>query len=1183
MESCNWRTQLTPGFRQKVLKNILEKLQKHVQSTGPQTLSEVQKIAIKFEERVYTAATSQQDYLHKISMKLQAVVAVNNNTAAKPLSSSCTCTHENPRDPASHCIQSREHERRQSPSIPLANQSHLRQQLLSQNTQNNIGSTVGQSAANPTAAPNAVGLDQNLQYISGILQDSTGTSMGQGVPSNSQSHMQGAPHSKKLVPQQHHQESQIWKKFHHEPQTHTQQQQQQNLSHPTRMQTSQQSVMQASSTQQPRKMQSVLSSGLQQNKKSSKLSIQSGVQQHPQALTRQHRLPHQAPVIHQQQIPMLQQTMFQSQQQQLLIGQQSNPTSREQIQSVKEQTCVPSIQSRLQSQQLLGKKGDSSNVHQHQWGEQSNVCGLQLRQQLLGAQSGDSSIKNQYSEHMLQQAGVAVQQYTQQKPSISVPTQGQQTKPQPSEQQALSRVHSKLAKIQDEPNPLQQELQTSSTLLWPQHLIEQQKQLFQPQNVLSEHSPSVSEEANLVDWREEVYQKIKSMKDMYLPKMLAMHQKVSAMIPQLKADHINRFKELKVTLDYLIAVLQLSKDKILPPHKEKLNECEKWIIGILNLAKCRNPASSLKQEQLSETGMASLQQVQESQTPKVQSHVDQMMTSSITVHQSNVKGLQLGYTPSISEFETTQREKWNSQQGPNLISEQENAVSSLRQIATGSQQIPGAIIEQENIKTLSQIGMTMSQPDIKPIHSNSCMHVHLEQKKDRQVIQAQLLKQESQQHQAKKLGQQQLAAQSRRCETPPRWVNEPNDSKVVHRVGVKSQALLHHSAREQLMYHNQQQLKAGASFPISSPQLCQSASPQDLQHCPLQIGQKNLQKSLTKTGSLLQSRSSLVVPSLPMLDQPDTSGENAGNVGHQLTGDALVPIEPFAISSTGISASLLLAEIDNADGNLVNASENIFRQSCDEKPVQHLVKLVNSISHEALSASVNDIWSVVSMMDMMAGSAPGNGSRAAVGEDLADTARCHLQAKCFSGQYGTNGLGMMQQDRNLMPSETVSFGDDINDRCDLESTATFCVKRPRIEAHYALLDEIREINQKLINTVVDIGDENVDTSAAAAAASEGGEGTIVKCSFNAVPVNPNSKSQHSSAEMSSILPLKLLVPTNYPNCSPILLEKLPAEGRLAQLPSTAYDIVPSEIAKASATGLVQKLMDQSRLPCLSFG
>lgn len=68
------------------------------------------------------------------------------------------------------------------------------------------------------------------------------------------------------------------------------------------------------------------------------------------------------------------------------------------------------------------------------------------------------------------------------------------------------------------------------------------------------------------------------------------------------------------------------------------------------------------------------------------------------------------------------------------------------------------------------------------------------------------------------------------------------------------------------------------------------------------------------------------------------------------------------------------------------------------------------------------------------------------------------------------------------------------------------------QANHALLEEIKEVNQRLIDTVVDISDEEVDSTAAVATA-EGTEGTIVKCSFTAVALSPSLKSQFASAQM----------------------------------------------------------------------
>ncbi|THU68941.1 hypothetical protein C4D60_Mb08t09140 [Musa balbisiana] len=93
--------------------------------------------------------------------------------------------------------------------------------------------------------------------------------------------------------------------------------------------------------------------------------------------------------------------------------------------------------------------------------------------------------------------------------------------------------------------------------------------------------------------------------------------------------------------------------------------------------------------------------------------------------------------------------------------------------------------------------------------------------------------------------------------------------------------------------------------------------------------------------------------------------------------------------------------------------------------------------------------------------------------------------------------------------------------------------------NHALLEEIREINQRLIGTVVNICEEDTDSNSVAPQ----GEGTIVKCVFTTVALCPSLKSQFASEHVSPILPLRLLVPANYPKCSPVLLDKFPDEQR----------------------------------------
>ncbi|KAG0470381.1 hypothetical protein HPP92_017081 [Vanilla planifolia] len=217
--------------------------------------------------------------------------------------------------------------------------------------------------------------------------------------------------------------------------------------------------------------------------------------------------------------------------------------------------------------------------------------------------------------------------------------------------------------------------------------------------------------------------------------------------------------------------------------------------------------------------------------------------------------------------------------------------------------------------------------------------------------------------------------------------------------------------------------------------------------------------------------------------------------------------QSIAVATPGMSASPLLAEFTTIEVNQPVMSSS--KTSASDRPLERLIKAVRSFSSKALSSAVSDIGSVVSMIDRIAGSAPGNGSRAAVGEDLvAMTKSCSVND-------------------NFVLFHSL-------DSSDLESTATSRVKRSKVEAKHSLQEEIREINQHLIDTVVSICVEDSDSVAAAAAS---GEGIIVKCSFSAVAFSPSLKAHFALMHTDPIAPLKLLVPANYPKGSPQLLDK----------------------------------------------
>ncbi|XP_066331248.1 mediator of RNA polymerase II transcription subunit 15a-like isoform X2 [Miscanthus floridulus] len=66
----DWGTQLQPEARHRIVNKIMETLKKHLPVSIPEGLTELHKIAVRFEEKIYTAATNQSDYLRKISLKM---------------------------------------------------------------------------------------------------------------------------------------------------------------------------------------------------------------------------------------------------------------------------------------------------------------------------------------------------------------------------------------------------------------------------------------------------------------------------------------------------------------------------------------------------------------------------------------------------------------------------------------------------------------------------------------------------------------------------------------------------------------------------------------------------------------------------------------------------------------------------------------------------------------------------------------------------------------------------------------------------------------------------------------------------------------------------------------------------------------------------------------------------------
>ncbi|KAJ8511055.1 hypothetical protein OPV22_001489 [Ensete ventricosum] len=1193
--SVDWRTQLQPEARHRIVNKIMETLKRHLPISVPEGLNELQKIAIRFEEKIYTAAANQSDYLRKISLKMLSMESKSQHSASiNPSMSNSTITNQNPADSALLGLQSQ----------IMVNQPSTRQQLLPQNIQNN-NSVTAQSSANIPSALSSIAVPD--------------------IYTNAQRQMQGRQQQQQIISQQQHQsqnqylyqhqlQQQIFnQKLQHSPllQPHVQQTQQPMLK-TTQLQSSQQPVMQMTSNlqsgqstiqqMQPGAIQSAVQPGLQQNQLNSvQQSVPSVLQQRPQSVARQQQQQQQQQPSILQQASSLQQQQQQQQptsapqqsnlpvqqHQQQLMGQQANISNVQQTQLLGQQASVTEMQqqpqrmsvqqnnllSMQQPQHLLNQQNISLH-QQQQFGNQSNISVLQQsqqqqqQQQLLGSLTNVSNMQpHQRSMHMLQQPKTAVQQQQQNQQSSLAMLQ-----PQGSLQREM-----------------QQRIQVSGALL-SQNAIEQQKQFGQPQVGLPEVSSSTSLDSTaqtghvgVVDWQEEIYQKIKSMKELYFAELSELYQRIvlklqqqDALMPSVKtSEQFDKIKNFKLILERTLQFLQLSKNNIQPGLKDKLPIYEKQIVNLLATNKKKiMPSQPPGQQQFQHPGVPSqsMQQQQPSQVPQLQqndNYTNQQMNlqgSMTSMQTAAVPSMQQGSVSLSTHFgvPTPQQNITNALQtgstidtvqGSSFSSLQQGAIASIQQGGLVSGQSAISVAQPANTNAMTQGSMTSLQNNInsKQPNSSTMQQQHFKQQQQQQQEQQQqqqhlmqnqqMNKQFQQRHMQQQMIQQQQKQQLLQAQQPlqqqlqqqqqqkqqhtPQMpmhqisqlhqTNEVNELKLRQGVGIKPGLYpQNYSAGQRHNYY--QQLKNAAVFPNSSPQNFQASSPQ-ISHHSSQLDQHTLLSSQIKSGTPLQSANSPFVasPSTPIASSP-IPGESEKHSGitslpnhTRLQQTAVAPpqAQSINVATPGISASPLLAEFSSPDGNQSSLPNSVVGKSNKaERPLERLIEVIRSSTPKALRSAVSDIGSV----------------------------------------DGSATTKKMKRDTSAMPLNNVSSAGSFNDsfkqsygldNSELESTATSRVKRQKVEINHALLEEIREINLQLVDTVVSISEEETDSGSAALE----GEGTVIKCSFTAVAFCESLKSQFASEHMSPILPLRLLVPVSYPKSSPVLLDKLPDDQR----------------------------------------
>ena len=97
----------------------METLKRHLPVSGQEGLHELGKIAIRFEEKIYIAATSQSDYLRKLSLKMLTMETKSQNPIGNALPSNSAGNSNNLSPDAGMSMQPQVHNPGQSLPLPL--------------------------------------------------------------------------------------------------------------------------------------------------------------------------------------------------------------------------------------------------------------------------------------------------------------------------------------------------------------------------------------------------------------------------------------------------------------------------------------------------------------------------------------------------------------------------------------------------------------------------------------------------------------------------------------------------------------------------------------------------------------------------------------------------------------------------------------------------------------------------------------------------------------------------------------------------------------------------------------------------------------------------------------------------------------------------------------------------------
>ncbi|KAL6988096.1 hypothetical protein U1Q18_013840 [Sarracenia purpurea var. burkii] len=810
--------------------------------------------------------------------------------------------------------------------------------------------------------------------------------------------------------------------------------------------------------------------------------------------------------------------------------------------------------------------------------QQSNVFGLQQQQQQQSIVAQSDMLKmqpNQHALHILQQ------------PEVAAPRQNVQQASQLMQLRQLLGLQKQSNSLQE---TMQKRCQIPVSLLNPNDIIDQQNQLEQSQRLLpltssaSADSTCQIEFQKYSDWHDQAYHELESMREMYLPEVIMLYKracKLSLQPPSI--DLATKCEKTRIFIEKTMKFLQMTRADIVHWTLDKFYHHLKLIKCYLRSVRSKNPVSAEQCGQQQDSPGSQSQKPQPQQQINMEREFHPANAGSTSahggppqlstrlripnsqankinfVHNGSSSGSEPKNAPSTLQHGSIHQYTMSRMQQTNLISSLHNVSLNGREQRNAADLLLHDGVRSSHPNTLSTLQHTnfshmttvnALDPTTRTLPSNSTTpFLSLKQQPKHQMMQAQILKQP----------QQQPLIEQKKKQMFMQNMFDINEAKV-GQIEFCS-GMLQEPHLMSVHMNSPQSLLPSTNFNSESPQISQ--------HSSSHIDQKNL-SPLSKAAAsqlIIPSPSTPLTPSsLPMDPERNSSSTSRHSVEenteyHQTpvgVAQATIENQSVAIGTPEILASPLPEEFTNPeDGQQTRAKEPSLK--C-------LLEVVESISPGALSASVRDINSVINMIDRIARTTPTSESRVATGDDLAADTSHYLQGRNFSLHCRSTSSKWMKYDTSTTSLDFLSSPLNESDgleqsRCQttVETTATSRIKRPRTDFNYALLEEIKEINLELVETVIDVVLNYTEDTGF-------GEGTIVRCSSGAVGLSGNLKLQSASLRMLPIDPVRFLVPADYPNSSPILLNAWPS-GR-----SEAGELeTPSEKAKSRFSLSLRKL------------